>query len=54
VTVHEEKPLLNSTAAGQIMPGFEDDEFQNKNIKKFTISTLLKERELIKESNYFD
>lgn len=54
VIVHQEKPVLNSTAAGQIMPGFEDEEFQNKTIKKFSINSLLKGRDLIKESNYFD
>lgn len=55
VTVREEKPLLNSAVGGQIVVnGFEDEEFQNKQFKKFSISAMVKERDLIKESNYFD
>ncbi len=54
VSVHEEKPLLNSALNGQLVKGFEEEEFQNKNIKKFTLSTITKARDMIKESNYFD
>ena len=36
------------------MEGFEDPEFENKQIKKFSINAMIKEKDLIKESNYFD
>lgn len=54
VTVKEEKVLVNSTVSGTQVPGFEDKEYQEKKFKKFSITALIKERELVKESNYFD
>jgi hypothetical protein len=54
VTVKEEKVLLNSTVSGGQVRGFDDPEFQEKNFKKFSITALIKEKDLIKESNYFD
>lgn len=54
VTVKEEKVLLNSTVNGTQVSGFEDEEYQDKKFKKFSITALIKERDLVKESNYFD
>lgn len=54
VTVKEEKVMLNSSANASAAKGFEDPEFQDKKIKKFSITALIKEKDLIKESNYFD
>jgi hypothetical protein len=55
ITVREEKPVLNvSTKGTPTISGFTSEEHQNKNFKKFVISSLVKERDLIKESNYFD
>lgn len=55
VTVREEPVLVNSAHnGGDHVPGFEEAEFENKKFKKFSISALIKEKDLIKESNYFD
>lgn len=54
VNVKEEKVQLNSTVNGSQVPGFEDEEYQEKKFKKFSITALIKEKDLVKESNYFD
>jgi hypothetical protein len=46
--------MLNSTVKASAVKGFEDLEFQDKKIKKFSITAIIKEKDLIKESNYFD
>jgi hypothetical protein len=34
--------------------GFDNEEFEDKKLRKFNISIDVEEKELIKESNYFD
>lgn len=41
-------------ASALSVQGFEGDEFKGKKIKKFNIEAKIPEKDLIKESNYFD
>lgn len=36
------------------IPDFESDELIGKKIKKFTITAIINEKDLVKQSNYFD
>lgn len=36
------------------LKGFEDDRYADKTIRKFELSAIIQQKDLIKESNYFD
>jgi len=52
VFVREEN--VNLKGSGGAVKGFTDAKYADKNIRKFELSALVHQKELIKESNYFD
>ncbi len=53
IRVKKETFIHNTNDNKYILKGFEG-EFLNKQIMKFSISAILKEKDLIRDSNYFD
>ena len=52
---HTEKSVDSNAVISAIkVKGFEGEDYNNKKIKKFNISIDVEEKDLIKESNYFD